>query len=125
MASITLQGVWLAPLSDLSDQLCLNAGVAVDLGESVAGRLAEYAAERIRSIKRPGKRKEVSVTVNLIDRETREALEALTGKVILIRDGRGLCFFGVYFDLKTPQISGIGLCDASFTVGQVTHSLVV
>jgi hypothetical protein len=120
MTSISLTGVWLSPVSDPTDVLTLNRGVSVSDSAGVRGDFRPYAGGRVRLISRAGSVKSVQVSVMHADRTTREALDALTGVPLMLRDGRGRLVFGSYLSLEVEEQQGLPYCDLSFTLTEIT-----
>lgn len=120
MSQITLQGVYIAPVSSLSTLTILNAAVNVSAVPGVLGDFRRYAGGRIRLITRVGTDHSVSVSITHADRATRETLTALAGQTILLRDGRGRCVYGSFLTLDVQETQGLPYCDLGFTLSEIT-----
>ena len=126
MASITFSGAYIAPASDYSDTLYLDAALSVSGDYTSPGELREYAGGRFRLVTRGTQRRQNQVSANYVSLTTREALEALVGQVVLYRDGRGRVFFGTILNAKATEIAGpASLCNVSFVVSEVTDTVEV
>jgi hypothetical protein len=121
MASITLQGVYLAPVTDLSDTLRINAGAQVSESPDARAEGRRYSAGRVRMVKRVGKDRQVPLSFRRIDRATREQLDEWSGTLLLLRDGRGRKLYGFYSTVSFQEQPGLAFCDASLTFTRVTH----
>lgn len=121
MASVTLLGVYLAPVADLTTQLHLNAGVELSDAPHSRVEARSYSAGRVRMITRPGQDRSLTVSVRRIDRATREQLEAWTGVLLLLRDGRGRKVYGFYATPAFAEQPGEPISAASLTFVQITH----
>ena len=121
MATVTLSGVYLASVTDLSDVLRLNAGV--ELSDAPAARVEarRYSAGRVRMVSRPGQDRALSVSARRVDRTTREQIEAWTGLLLLLRDGRGRKAYGFYNAPTFREQPGLAYSDVSLTFVQVSH----
>lgn len=123
MASISFSGVFLAPVSDLSDTLYLDTALSVAGQNSKRGEIRMYAGGRTRLVTRPGTTETVNVSVNYTTQANRATVEGLVGDLILYRDGRGRKIYGAIFNVSAQEITGYQeLCNLSFTVTSVTHS---
>lgn len=121
MASVTLQGIYLAPVSDLSNVLHLNAGAGLSESSNARAEARAYAAGRIRRVKRVGKDRTLALTARRIDRTTREQLDSWAGELLLLRDGRGRKVYGFYAQPQFAEQPGLPVCDVSLAFVQVTH----
>ena len=122
MASVQLQGVYLARVADLSTTLRLNAGVEIASAETVRGGFRNYAGGRVRLITMPGRDRRVTVSARRIDRATREQLTAWAGQLLLLRDGRGRKMYGAFLEPSFTEQQGLPFCSAALTFVEVTRS---
>jgi hypothetical protein len=125
MTQITLSGVYLAPVSDLSDLLILNAGVKLTGASGVVGEFRRYAGGVTRLIQRTGGTKTATVTATRVSRTTREKLAGWVGVTLLLRDGRGRCIYGSFLSIDEGENPGPAYCDVSFAFNEITTSEVV
>ena len=125
MASVTLYGVWLAPVSDLTDTLVLNGGTTAAGTVGVQGDFRRYAGGRVRLIRQAGQDESVAVSVSHVSRTTREQLNAWAGETLLLRDGRGRLVFGTYLAVDATENPGLPYCDLSLTFTEITTTIEV
>lgn len=123
MAVLTLSGVHIARVADLSTVVRLNAGVELEQSGGRMVRRVSGANGRQRSIRRPGRAISLSVTAPRIDRTTRETLEAWEGDTCLLRDGRGRVVFGFYAEPDFEELPGPPLCDVQLLFQSLTVDL--
>jgi hypothetical protein len=125
MSHVDLTGVYIAPVSSLSTLTILNAGVTLSEGYGVPGDFRRYAGGRMRLVTRVGSSTSVSVAITHADRTTREALAALAGQTILLRDGRGRAIYGSFLALDVQESQGLPYCDLAFTLNEITTDVEV
>ena len=123
MASISFEGVFIAPANDLSDTIYLENALSVDGKKARLGEIRRYAGGRTRYVTTPGDVYSVSVSARYASQTVKEDLEALVGSLVLYRDGRGRKVYGALQEVSASEITGYQLlCDLSFSVVSVTHS---
>ena len=125
MAEVALQGLYLAPLSDYTEQIVLNAGVTLSESGGPRGEVRIYAGGRLRRVTRAGRPKSTPVRIAYTDRATRETLESWEGVTLMLRDGRGRLIFGSFLPLAVEEVPGLPYCHLSFTFDALTHSVEV
>lgn len=121
MAAVTLQGLYLAPVTDLSLILRLNA--SLDLADDIDSRVefVSFAQGRIRMVTRPGESRVLPIQVGRIDRATREELHARSGVLQLLRDGRGRKVYGAYGTPRFTESRGPAYSSVTLQFVQVSH----
>jgi len=125
MTMIVLTGVYLAPVSDLSDILVLNAALELSGVSGVMGEFRPYAGGVWKLIRRTGRIKGASVSVTRASRVTREQLALWAGETLLLRDGRGRCLYGSFLSVDEGENTGLPFCDLSFAFNEITTSVEV
>ena len=121
MASITFEGVYIAPADDLSDTVYLSTAMSIRGGRSKRGEFHVRAGGRIQLVTRPGTIQSADVSSNNIAKSYRESLDALVGVPVLYRDGRGRKFFGAIMNLNATEVVGAAnLVSLSFSVVEIT-----
>lgn len=121
MATVTLRGIYLAPIADLTDVLHLNAGVELSDGPDARAEGRRYAGGRVRLIGRVGKDRGLAVRARRIDRATREQLDEWAGVPLLLRDGRGRKVYGFYSAPQFTEQPGLPVCDVALTFVEISH----
>lgn len=129
MASIDITAVVLAPVSDLSDQLVFshdqNMGVEVREANQIPSEHCLTAGGRTRHIIEEGDVETVTVEVGYATRTEREALKDLRGQLLLYRDYRGRCWFGMVSSVPVRERPGPQTCDLEFTFERDTYDIEV
>lgn len=115
MASVSLRGVYLAPVAAPSDLLRLNASVELSEVRSLPGGFRRGANGRTRLIRRAGSDRQLQVSVRRADRATRERIKDWSGLLLLLRDGRGRKVYGSYLDPKFSERPGLPVTDITLT----------
>ena len=125
MASVTLSGVHLAPVSDYTKQIIVNAGVAVEQSGGIRGEARVRAGGRIQFVKQAGKVRGWSVSFPRVSRTVKETIEGWEGELLLIRDGHGLLAFGTFVQPQITSLTGLPFFEIAFAFTEITHSIEV
>lgn len=125
MASVELQSILVAPVSDLSATVALEANTT-DETTSRPLDVRAYAGGRRRVIRRAGTDRVVMVGCPYVERAAWRSLVDLVGELVLFRDTRGRKVYGVFGDVQAGETLGADLLESvTFTVTEVTYSEVV
>lgn len=126
MTTLNLQGLWIAPASDLSDTLVLRARELSEVSQ-VHADARQYASGRVRLITRPGRSTTIPVVATFVERDDFLELKERQGTVQLFRDSRGRRVWGVISNVTGVEMRGRPdrLISVTFAVTEITFSEVV
>jgi hypothetical protein len=127
MATVTLTQVWFHNRSDLSDYVTLDATQLWDQTAS-PGQVRRFAGGRLRSITTTGNHRQLSITFELVDRDTVDQLRDWTGVTLLYRDPLGRNLFGVFHEpwiLELPTTGVDSVYQVSLTFEEITDTVEV
>ena len=122
MTSIVVDAAWFNLASDLTKSITM-----VLTGESdMTSRPVDtrrYAGGRVRSVTRPGIKKQINASFELADRADRYQLEDWIGVTVLYRDPRGRrlwCVFGAVDESEIPGVADGDILNVNLTLSEIT-----
>lgn len=126
VTTLSLTGLWMAPVGDLADILWLKISTEQETATTSAG-VRRYAGGRDRIISTPGRSQTVPFTAVDADRATWDELNARLGVLQLFRDSRGRAIYGMIAAVAGVEwnVDPTTLEDISFAVQSVTYSEIV
>lgn len=125
MASVQLDAVVLALATNLADLVVLDVTSLKDTDDP-NGEVRGYASGRQRNITRPGGRRVVSFTGDVVqDRDTLDKLQSWSRHLVLLRDPRGRKVYGRLSGVDVTENIAVDVAEISATVTQVTVSELV
>lgn len=123
MAGVTLTQAWVHNAADLDDYVA-GDWVSGTATPSAPVEVRTYASGRRREVRGKGNDKSIAVGLRMIDRDTADWLDAMTGHRVLYRDPGKRVAWGVYQSVALTEVGtladGSMPLDASFTLLVVT-----
>lgn len=120
MATVDLDVVWVNPLDDLSAGLQLDAVTGLSGDDGTDGQVQVYAGGRKRLVSGIGRAGTRRLQLGLVDQATVDALVALAGRTVLLRDPRGRRVWGAWFAVPWTDRIITGDMDVSLDFTEVT-----
>jgi hypothetical protein len=105
MASVTLVDAWFHLASDPSQYVVMELTGESDMTARPVS-VRRYAGGRVRSITRPGVKKQLNLNFDLASRADMHVLEDWVGQTVLYRDPRGRRLWGVFAAVDEAEIPG-------------------
>lgn len=122
MASVQLEGVMLAPVSDLSAAVMLDVS-SLEEDDDLDGEVRTYAGGRRRSITRAGRPRSFTLQFDVVqDRPLLDTLRGWKGQPVLARDPYGRKVFGVYYRLPISERIPVDVVTVQMVLTEITFS---
>lgn len=124
MASVTLDDMWLHDATDYSSYIRIPLNRMATIEGDVQGEVRRYAGGRLRFIRRPGDKDNLTVSLTMVPQATVTAIKNWSGKLLMFRDPKGRKLFGQYSTVNMSEEPGPRelVRNVTFSFEEITES---